>query len=288
MSRTAAYAAGMRQGLLFRVRQGIGRTEAVCAIDVALRAGVDVHFQDLASIDGVYASQRPPQIILSSLRPPGRRAFTCAHELGHHVFGHGTRIEEYVAEGSTLNRHTTTEERQATGFAGFLLMPLTAVRNAFHVRGWNPADCPPDQLYAIANWFGVSYTGFIDHLSLALRRISRPRTEQMKRFSPKDLRGALLPSSVTTGHLMLVDTHWHDRAIDVEVGDAIILPANCELTGERCNLVAADSKKTIVVATRPGLGHAAHVPSGWAAFIRVARAGFTGRACHRHLEDEDE
>jgi len=288
MSPGAAYATGMREALRFRVRERIGRTDAVCAVDVAMAVGVDVLLQDLPSIDGVYANQRPPVIILSSLRPPGRRAFTCAHELGHHVLGHGTRIEEHVPEGSVPSRRVSTEERQATGFAGFLLMPLTAVENAFHLRGWSPADSAPAQLYAVANWFGVSYTGFIDHLSLALRKMPRDRAGQLKRVAPKELRAALLPRAVTTGHLVLVDTHWHDRAIDIEVGDAVVLPAKCVSEGPCCETVAASAARTVIVATRPGLGHVTHPPSGWSAFVRVSRAGFTGRACYRHLEDEDE
>jgi len=287
MSPREAYLTGMREALRFRLCHHVGRTDAVCAIDVAMSAGTDVLIQELPSIDGLYANQSPPRIILSSLRPPGRRAFTCAHELGHHTLGHGARIDEYVAEGTARRQRAATEERQATAFAGFLLMPLTAIDNAFHLRNWSPTDCAPEQLYAIANWFGVSYTGLVDHLSLALGRMPLARAEKVKKFAPKQLRAALLSGGVTASHLVLVDMHWHDRAVDVEVGDAIVLPAGCKLTGARCEIVAESGDRTTVVATRPGLGQVSHSPSGWAAFIRVARAGFTGRACYRHLEDED-
>ena len=43
------------------------------------------------------------------------------------------------------------EEFMAQSFAGFLLMPKLAVCNAFKVRGWNPAQSSPEQIYRISN-----------------------------------------------------------------------------------------------------------------------------------------
>ena len=37
-------------------------------------------------------------IFISSLRPTGRQHFTCAHELGHHIFNHGMKIDELVSK----------------------------------------------------------------------------------------------------------------------------------------------------------------------------------------------
>ena len=46
----------------------------------------------------MYHQGSGPTVILSSLRPPGRRAFTCGHELGHHVSGDGTRVDQLVGQ----------------------------------------------------------------------------------------------------------------------------------------------------------------------------------------------
>jgi hypothetical protein len=49
------------------------------------------------SMEGFYF--KPANILVSSLRPVGRRAFTCAHELGHHWFGHGSTIDQLQEDG---------------------------------------------------------------------------------------------------------------------------------------------------------------------------------------------
>src|SRR5687768_16101242 len=60
---------------------------------VAVQLGIKVVFLD-TSMEGFYFKQPTPRILLSSLRPVPRRAFTCAHEIGHHWFGHGSTIDQ--------------------------------------------------------------------------------------------------------------------------------------------------------------------------------------------------
>src|SRR5216683_49297 len=63
------------------------------------RRGITVQFVPI-SMEGMYKRGDPPHILLSALRPPGRRVFTCAHELGHDVFGHGFTIDQMFEEDS--------------------------------------------------------------------------------------------------------------------------------------------------------------------------------------------
>src|SRR5262245_29305414 len=53
---------------------------------------ITVRFKDI-SMEGVYLREDPPEIWIG-LRPFTRRVFNCAHELGHHVFGHGSTLDE--------------------------------------------------------------------------------------------------------------------------------------------------------------------------------------------------
>ena len=46
------------------------------------------------SMEGCYLRSDRPLIQVSALRPLARRVFNCAHELGHHVFGHGSTIDQ--------------------------------------------------------------------------------------------------------------------------------------------------------------------------------------------------
>ena len=49
-------------------------------------------------MEGLYLRQEKPEIWIG-LRPLVRHTFNCAHELGHHVFGHGSTLDELTAEG---------------------------------------------------------------------------------------------------------------------------------------------------------------------------------------------
>ena len=81
-----------------RLSVGYGLDHAVCVYDIAEKLGLEVRFLDLPTMEGMYSSASSPTIIVSSLRPPGRRAFTCAHELGHHNRSDGVEIDELVEQ----------------------------------------------------------------------------------------------------------------------------------------------------------------------------------------------
>ena len=81
-----------------RLRKRIGATlrDSVSPYAAAEQLGIEVRFMDFPSMEGMYVAGASPKILLSSLRPQGRRAFTCAHEIGHHVFGHGEQFDELI------------------------------------------------------------------------------------------------------------------------------------------------------------------------------------------------
>ena len=85
-----------------RRRVGIELHEAVCPFDIAQKIGVDVRLQITPSMDGVYCQMknRPPLIVLASERPAGRQNFTCSHELGHHEFGYGAHLDEFLNDAA--------------------------------------------------------------------------------------------------------------------------------------------------------------------------------------------
>ena len=97
-NRRAIARQAMAAALRTRLSVGYGLDHAVCVYDLAEKLGVEVRFLDLPSMEGMYSSASGPTIIVSSLRPPGRRAFTCAHELGHHNRSDGVEIDELVEQ----------------------------------------------------------------------------------------------------------------------------------------------------------------------------------------------
>jgi hypothetical protein len=96
---------------------------------------VRVRFADY-SMEGCYFRSDRPLIEVSALRPIGRRAFNTAHELGHHAFGHGSRIDELQDEDRPESQDDP-EEVLANAFARSLLMPRIGLRRAFTSRGWS-------------------------------------------------------------------------------------------------------------------------------------------------------
>ena len=119
-------------------------------------------------------------IIVSSLRPPGRQAFTCAHELGHHAYGHGEQFDELVEERGKAS-HTTPKNLRRIVLPSALLMPKTAVLKGMAVRGWNPKNLSPEQVYALASWLGVGYTTLIGNMHWGMGLLSGIKQRRLKK-----------------------------------------------------------------------------------------------------------
>ncbi len=276
--------AAVAAALHFRAISGSAPWQAVCPIELAHSAGIEVRFVDIPSLEGMYWKRSNPVILLGAERPPGRQAFTCAHELGHHHFQHGTKIDEVLDGGERLDMRDQ-DEYVAEVFAGFLLMSKSAVDRAFAVRGIAPHNATTEQVFTVANSLGVGYRALIRHLQLSLQSISSSRAKELLRETPKAIRTAILAASADSD-LVVVDEHWDpNRAIDLQVGDFAVLSAGATVEGA---VAAANPEdyRVVIRAVRPGIARAAH--GNWAAFLRVSRRRFVGRAAFRHLEDPDD
>ena len=132
----------------------IPKDKPVCVFDLAERLGLEVRFCAGGSFEGMYA-KGSNAILVPSLRPPGRQAFTGGHEVGHWYFGHGSRIDE-LPDFAPDNR-TDPEEWTANLFAAYLLMPSWAVEASLERRALDLTTCTPSELYVIACELGVGY-----------------------------------------------------------------------------------------------------------------------------------
>ena len=270
-----------------RVRQsaGLGMWTPICVYDVAEKLGIEVRFVDISSMEGMYCKNAAPLILVSSLRPPGRQAFTCGHELGHHVYKHGTRIDEIIGRPAAKSRFDP-EEFLADCFAGFLLMPKSAVSRAFAIRGWDICSCTPLQLYTVAGLFGVGYTTLINHLASTLNLLPRSRANELAKVPPRQIRSVYLGREIKED-LTLVDAHWTGRPIDIQVGDLIQLPADVISEGHCIHLCEQGEEVFVFRGAVPGVGRFHQPSTGWSAYVRVSRRDYVGRSIFRHLEDPD-
>ena len=275
----------MSAALRARLSAGYKLDHAVCVYDLAERLGVEVRFLDLPSMEGMYSSASGATIIVSSLRPRGRRAFTCAHELGHHNRKDGVEIDELVEQWEKPS--FDPKEFMADCFAGALLMPKMAVSKAFAVRGWRMEQCTPEQAFMVAGYFGVGYTTLVHHMRSALQVLPHSRARELLRISPRKAQ-ALLLGWQTPQSVVVLDTHWCRRAVDVEVGDFIVAESGAQAEGACLELSSGLDHKRIFQAVRPGIGRL-EAGTTWSAFVRVSRRDYVGRALYRHWEEaEDE
>ena len=271
----------------YRMRNGAGLPldEAICVYDLAERLGIEVRFVDIPSMEGMYCRELGPAIILSALRPAGRRAYNCAHELGHHSNGDGTQLDQ-IADELTRNRFDP-KEFAADCFAGALLMPRMAVQRAFVLREWSIRKCTAGQVYTLANYFGVGYSTLVYHMRSSLRLLSNDHAATLLKVNMRRARAEALGWE-SPAQAWIVDSHWKGRSIDVEVGDLILVRGRPIVEGVSVAQVQDTKDEILFRALKPGISRFSG-GSDWAAFVRVSRREFVGRSIFRHMaEVEDE
>lgn len=269
--------------LRLRVSAGYTLRQPICVYDLAERMLVEVRFVPLPSLEGVFYDTQPPTIFVSALRPVGRRAYTCAHELGHWKLNHSLRLDE-LSENRTLARRQDPDEWAAQCFAGALLMPKPAVEKAFRTRNWDPVGCTPAQAFTLAGLFGVGYSTFVEHLRSGVRLLPYQQAEPLLRKPVSTVRESLVGQHVRH-NLFVVDDYWEGRAIDAEVGDMILVYGCSKVEGDRLLKVRSDGRVTLLQAKEPGLARLVR-PGGLSCFARISRRGFVGRSIFRHLPEE--
>jgi Zn-dependent peptidase ImmA (M78 family) len=274
----------MRAAITTRAKAKLDQSGPICIYELCEMLGVTVRFNNI-NMEGMYQRGAPPRIHLSARRPLARRAYNCAHELGHHMFGHGSSIDE-LREDAKEHPWEDPKEFLADVFAGFTLMPTIGLRRAFTVRSWTPETATPAQMFLIACDFGVGYATLLTHLSFGVNMISRSRAAALQRVTPKTLRAELL-GAFALDPLIVADRHRARPTLDAEVKTLLLLPSGTEASSAGLAFEHDFANGRLFRAVRPGIVQV--TADGWAAFVRVAPAAYVGLARYRHLEaDPDE
>jgi Zn-dependent peptidase ImmA (M78 family) len=190
--------------------------EPICVYDCAERIGVEVRFLAAPTLEGMYASSGDGVVVVSSLRPPGRQAYTCGHELGHHVLGHGSKWDEYLDEASSA-MPKDPDEWAADRFSSYLLMPKTAVLRSFIRRGWTPSECSAEQMLVVAGELGVGYAALLNQMRWSLGLLDGRRMDEIMKVTPKAIRQAIVGRDCP-GRLFIVDEQWAERPLTSRPG----------------------------------------------------------------------
>lgn len=287
-NRRALATEAMQAAAATRAKAKLDQSGPICIYGLCETLGVVVRFNNI-NMEGMYQRGLPPRIHLSARRPLARRAYNCAHELGHHVFGHGSSIDE-LREDAKAQPWDDPKEFLADTFAGFALMPIIGLRRAFAVRRWAPETATPAQIFTIACEFGVGYATLLTHLSAGVNMLSRGRTAALQRVTPKELRTDIL-STLTSDPLIVADRHRTAPTLDAEVKTLLLLPSGAEIAGDGLAFERDLAAGRLFRAVKSGIFQA--TAGDWAVFVRIApvqknepKYGYIGLAQYRHLEED--
>jgi Zn-dependent peptidase ImmA (M78 family) len=286
-NRRALATEAMQAAAATRAKVKLDQVSPICIYGLCETLGIAVRFNNI-NMEGMYQRGVPPRIHLSARRPLPRRAYNCAHELGHHAFGHGSSIDE-LREDAKAQPWEDPKEFLADTFAGFILMPIIGLRRAFAIRGWTPETATPAQMFAIACEFGVGYATLLTHLSSGVNILARARATVLARVTPKALRAEIL-GALTPAPLIVADGHRAAPTLDAEVKTQLLLPAGTAVTGGGLAFERDLAGGRLFRAEKAGIYQAS--VDDWAVFVRIAPIqkaeayGYIGLAQYRHLEED--
>lgn len=245
---------------------------------------ITVRFNDI-NMEGMYEKSAKPRIHVSAFRPLARRVFTCVHELGHHIFEHGSTIDE-LQDDLHKYKDRPPEEILADSFAAFTLMPTVGIRHAFNIRNLNPQTASASEIYAIACNFGVGQSTLVNHIHYSLQMINKQRRDELGKITPKKIRTELL-GTITPEPLIYVDQYLNSPTLDVEVGTLLLLPHKVIVDVNMLSPEGSVKKGRVFRVCKTGITRVIIPGTEWATYIRVAKQNYIGLARYRHLEDEE-
>jgi Zn-dependent peptidase ImmA (M78 family) len=212
-----------KSALEYRIRTGFP-LDAPCDIyESIVRQGVDLRFMGIKSLEGFYLSDgTSAQINVCTFRPSGLQRFIAAHELAHHVLGHGSTFDPQLDHVDRL-RSPAPEERLAELFARYLLMPRKAVYKGLVNIGANLKDLQPADIYRVASWLGVGYGTLLHQMRWSLQLLDQAQFDALLRAKPQTIKQALAPCLAKYGGNELWPAHssWDGSHIHAQIGDVI-------------------------------------------------------------------
>lgn len=274
----------VKKAAQIRAKLKVGLFEPLNVFDTCAKLGVNVRFVPI-SMEGLYINydgEATSEILLSSLRPFPRRVYNCGHELGHHVFGHGSKIDGLSDDGMSKAVYDN-DEYLVDNFAGALLMPVAAIEKAFTKRKWNLRGGTPIQFYTVSSEFGVGYRTLITHCKLN-NLINQLKADELLKSAPGKLLQSLIGTATEKTHFKIIDETTSASVVDLETGSYLFLPEHAMIEGDHLNKLKSVTVGDAFIATRPGI---VRVTAGTSAFfVRIQNAGYVGLAEFRHTEEK--
>lgn len=263
---------------------GVQQDVPLCAYDLAHILNAGVRFVDV-DMEGMYERGPPSRILLSPYRPLVRRTFNCAHELGHHRFGHGSTIDELKSASASTPQSELPEEILANAFAGFVLMPAIAIQRAFFRRALSPSNATALDMFRVACDFGVGYTTLLTHLTFALDEITNRRRQELEKWKANDLRRMAL-GYVDSSPMILVDELGEAFTVEVECDYGLLIPSGSTIDGDGLVLERGLPSGDFYRAKKRGLTRV--MMKSRIVDVRIMPPKFIGLAKFRYMENLDD
>ncbi|MEQ9468003.1 MAG: ImmA/IrrE family metallo-endopeptidase [Ekhidna sp.] len=274
----------IREADRVRMELGLSIYEPLNIYDICKSLGIDVRFVNV-NMEGMYSDQgHHPTILLSNQRPLPRRNYSCAHELGHHRFGHGTRVDMMTDE-ERANASYNNEEILVDSFAGALLMPLAGLQAEFIQRGKDPKKSSPLDFMIIASIFGVGYGTIVTHCRIN-GLIGFDREKTLLKHSPAKILKGLLGKSQPT-HYKILDEFGTGIPIDLEVSNLLILPTGYEAECDHLVKIGEVGISSVFKAVYGGITRLNNESLKTGCFVRIQNKNYVGLAEYRHLENKE-
>lgn len=272
----------MKAAFQVRLKAGKKLTMPISIFDFVEEYGVEVRFVNYTSLEGMFYKGKKPLILISSMRPLGRQAFNCAHEFGHYIFEHGTKVDEL-----NNNKEYTPEEYMADTFASSILMPKMAICSNIYKNKLKKNNFDPLQIYTIACLLGVGYGTLLSQMFNSVHLLTKEEYLKLNAFTVKKIK-ALFTGEEFGQNLIVSNEHWQDKAIDTVIGDYIITPKNTEFEGINSIWVKTTNYGELFMTIKAGTGKFVNDKINWNCYIRSMKKEYKGRSKFRFLEDSND
>ena len=189
-----------REAADIRSRFPVGQRTSFDVVGAATSLGVQVLFRPLQKLWGAFimAGESPGVLVTTNLDLSIQR-FTVAHELGHYLLHHGTRLDDAQSvsfAGRLAPASHPVEERAADTFASELLSSRSLMLATSQRHGWKKETfADPINIYQLALRLGLSFQAACWGLA-AQRVISQRRAAELSEGSVKELKHALAPKAL--------------------------------------------------------------------------------------------
>lgn len=273
-----------RRALQFRLQNRVPLDGPCDVFELIHASHLVLRFMDARSLEGLYLQEGPSYTVaVSALRPRGLQRFTAAHELGHHLFHHGERIDR-KADFQERFSSVPTDERLADMFARFLLMPKRAVFSGFDKMGSDPSDPSDEDIFHVSSWLGVGYSTLLHQMHWTLGLLKAQQFHNLLTRRPATVKRRLVPAQtwIPRRELFALTPGWANQRVHAQVGDVIT-----GIQDPGTGYLRRDG--SVWIADRPGevtcrLDTLSEEPVR----VSIARSDFVGVYTYRYLEEESE